>query len=105
MDERAIKVLLKRCYPEARFKVNFFPFGRNSKVLVIRTTLYNERGEEAAEEIKNFLKKYGISEQFYCDMNTGEIFAGEIAFVVVASFDPFFDDEEGDDEETSDDSF
>jgi len=94
MDERTIWELLKRRYPEARFKVKFFPFGvGDSKVLVIRTDLYNERGEEGAEEIKNFLKGYGISEKFYRDMETGKIFAGEIAFVMVAPFDEFFDDE------------
>jgi hypothetical protein len=94
MNEKAIKELLKRRYPEARFKVRLFSFGTNSKVLTIRTDLYNESGEEVAEEIKNFLKKHGISEQFYRDIETGEIFAGEIAFVIIAPFDDFFDDEE-----------
>jgi hypothetical protein len=104
MDERAIRELLKRRYPEACFKVKLLSFGMDSKVLSIRTSLYNEKGEEAAEEIKNYLKKYGISEQFYRDLETGKIFAGEIAFIIVASFDDFFDDEEGDDGETTDNS-
>jgi hypothetical protein len=104
MDERAIRELLKRRYPEVCFKVKLLPFGMDSKVLVIRTSLYNEKGEEAAEEIKNFLKKYSISEQFYCDQETGKIFAGEIAFIIVAPFDDFFADEEGDDGEASDSS-
>jgi hypothetical protein len=99
MDERAIWDLLKRRYPEARFKVKFFPFGvGDSKVLVIRTDLYNERGEEGVEEIKNFLKRYGISEKFYRNIETGEIFAGEIAFVVVAPLE----EGEGDGEVTDD---
>jgi hypothetical protein len=92
MDERAIEELLKRRYPEARFKVKLFPFGTDSNVLAIRTTLYNERGEEAGEEIREFLKRHGISGQFYRNIETGEIFAGEIAFVVVAPFD---NEEEG----------
>jgi len=104
MDERAIRELLKRRYPEFCFKVKLLPFGMDSKVLVIRTTLYNERREESAEEIKNYLKKYGISEHFYRDLETGKIFAGEIVFIIVAPFDDFFDDEEGDDGEASDNS-
>jgi len=105
MDERAIRELLKRRYPEFCFKVKLLPFGMDSKVLAIRTNLYTERGgEAAAEEIKNYLKKYGISEHFYRDLETGKIFAGEIAFIIVAPFDDFFDDEEGDDGEASDNS-
>ena len=102
MDERAIEELLRRRFPDARFKVKFFPFGTNSKVLVIRTDLYNERGEEGVEEIKKILKKHGISELFYRDIRTGEIFAGEIAFVVVAPFDD--EGEEGNDGKAQDDS-
>jgi hypothetical protein len=98
MDERAIWELLKRRYPEARFKVKFFSFGVDSKVLVIRTDLYNEMGEEGAEEIKKFLRRYGISEEFYRDMETGEIFVGEIAFILVAPLE----EGEGDGEATDD---
>ena len=106
MDEKVIEELLKRRYPEARFKVKLFPFGTDSKVLAIRTNLYNERGEEVAEEIREFLKRRGISEQIYRNIETGEIFAGEISFVVVAPIDDIFDDEEETKNgKTSDDSF
>jgi hypothetical protein len=78
-----IEELLKKRYPEAKFKVEFLPFGDISKVLVIRTDLYNERGEEVEEEIKELLRKYGIEIKFYQDLSTGMISAGEFAFILV----------------------
>jgi hypothetical protein len=83
MDERVIEVFLKIRYPDARFKVEIWPFGDFSRVLVVRTDLYNERGEEVEEEIKELLRKHGVEIKFYRDLSTGMITAGEFAFILV----------------------
>jgi hypothetical protein len=83
MDAKDIEELLKRRYPQARFKVEFLPFGNDSKVLAIRTDLYNERGDEIEEEIKRLLRKYGIEIRFYQDLRTGTITSGSFVFILV----------------------
>ena len=83
MDAKDIEKLLKRRYPQARFKVEFWPFGDISKVLIIQTDLYDERGEEVEGEIRGLLREYGIEVKFYRDLRTGVISAGEFAFILV----------------------
>jgi hypothetical protein len=83
MEAKDIEELLKKRYPEARFNVEFLPFGNDSKVLAIRTDLYDERGDEIEEEIKRLLRKYGIEIRFYQDLRTGTITSGSFAFILV----------------------
>jgi hypothetical protein len=83
MDAKTIEELLRKRYPQSKFKVEFLPFGNDSKVLVIRTDLYNDRRDEIEKEIKKLLRKYGIEIRFYRDLRTGAITTGLFAFILV----------------------